>query len=100
MTKLGGRKLCFAAACLILAAAIDLTTDRGLSQNLMMLMMFLVGAFTAGNVGSKVATKGAPSGNQDENMNKMLDVVKQNSEQVQTANKRVNVIIEALKGNQ
>lgn len=67
--KIGGRKTVMALICLVAGAAIDLTTDRGLSENLMILMLSIVGLYTTGNVASKIAAarpkggagSGAPS---------------------------------------
>lgn len=53
LDKIGGRKLAVSVLCLAAGVAIDLTTERGLSENLLYLMVGIIGTFTAGNVASK-----------------------------------------------
>jgi len=53
LDKLGGRKMAIAIISLIAGVIIDLTTTRGLSQNLMYLMLGIIGTFSITNVASK-----------------------------------------------
>lgn len=50
---LGGRKTIIAVGCLVAGAAIDIVTERGLSTNLMSLMMAIVGLYSTANVLTK-----------------------------------------------
>lgn len=59
LSKIGGRKMAITLVCLGAAVAIDLTTGRGLSENLMMLMITIIGTYTAGNVTAKFLGRGA-----------------------------------------
>lgn len=74
MEKLGGRKTVMALICLIAGVAIDLTTNRGLSQNLLYLMMFIVGAYSTANVVNKGVVGRAIQNDEDKASN--LDIVK------------------------
>lgn len=54
--RLGGRKLTITFIVLSAGVAIDLATERGLSENLMYLMMAIMGAYVTGNVVNKRVT--------------------------------------------
>ena len=108
MDKIGGRKLVIAMVCLILGAAIDLTTVRGLSQNLLYLMLGIIGTFSVANVASKIATKKLVSSvTSDKGLVKrvdqgevaliaMADQMSKTQSLVQAANKRVAILTDAL----
>jgi len=49
ITKLGGRKVLMSV--LMIASGIGLDSTVGLSENMMTLMMTIIGAFVAGNIG-------------------------------------------------
>lgn len=53
--KLGGRKLVFTLLAISVGVAVDLFTERGLSQNLKELLIFVGGIYTIGNVGVNAA---------------------------------------------
>ena len=56
LNKLGGRKNALTLICLIAAVAIDLTTERGLSSNLLTLMLGISGLYNISNVFNKKVT--------------------------------------------
>lgn len=58
MARIGGRKLLISLIMLTCGVIIDLNTTRGLSQNLMYLMMMIIGTFSTMNVVSKKFSKG------------------------------------------
>ena len=60
--KFSSRKLIVTAICLIAGVVIDLYTQRGLSQNLLTLMIAIIGLYTGGNVVAKAFTR--PKGTQ------------------------------------
>ncbi len=56
--KLGGRKFVMTLLMISVATAIDLCTARGLSENMMMLLMSAAGIFITGNAAEYFAKKG------------------------------------------
>lgn len=52
-SKLKSRKLMIGFVVLAAGVAIDLTVDRGLSDNLLTLLIAILGIYVTGNVGSK-----------------------------------------------
>ena len=59
--KLGGRKTLITIICLAAGVAIDLATSRGLSENLLYLMIAIIGIYTGGNVITKKVSISAAS---------------------------------------
>ena len=60
LNRVGGRKTMMAMIALIAGVAIDLNTERGLSENLLHLLLFVIGSYSTANViakavGSKTA---------------------------------------------
>lgn len=52
-SRIGGRKFAITMICLALGVIIDLNTARGLSENLLYLMLGIIGVFVSGNVIAK-----------------------------------------------
>lgn len=113
--KFGGRKLAVSLICLVAGVAIDLNTERGLSQNLLYLMMFIVGAYSTANVLVKKTNSNAQSGQEagpsldkiaemDErqkqsemNLGSVINVVEMLQKQVDLANKRMAALLSGNK---
>jgi len=113
LAKLGGRKTMMAMIALAAGIAIDLATERGLSQNLMSLMMFIIGAYSTANViTKKVATTDKPSNSAEvdaitsevlnlrqgqqqveQYLSGMLSQIEEVQKQVDNSNKRVAALI-------
>lgn len=99
--KMGGRKTVMALLVLTAGVTIDLTVERGLSQNLMVLMLTVVGMYKVSNIANKVVAKGG-SGNKkvselERNLSQVAGAIAGLQKQVEASNKRVNAL---LKGQQ
>lgn len=107
ISKLGGRKTVMSVAAMIAGIAIDLHTERGLSENLMYLLMFIIGAYSTANVVNKQVTKQEPvdidtdalndlkegQGYLEQNVSGIINVIENLQQQVDTSNKRVAALL-------
>lgn len=55
LTALTSRKFLFTLLVMLVALAVDMYTARGLSENFKQVLIYLVGIYTAGNVGTKLS---------------------------------------------
>lgn len=99
---MGGRKTVITLLVLVAGVAIDLSTGRGLSQNLMVLMLAIVGMYKVSNVATKMVNKSSGADNKkvtelEGNLTHVVTVLTGLQKQVESSNKRVNAL---LKGQQ
>ena len=112
MGKLGGRKVAITLLCLAAGVAIDLMTERGLSQNLLYLMLGIIGTYVTGNVISKKfnPTEGAQPQMFDNKVAERVDLieqyvsaldasVQQTNQNMDNTNKRIAAVATRLSGN-
>jgi hypothetical protein len=64
--EIGGRKTLITLLVIAVGCAVDLATERGLSQNLLALLGAVLGLYTAGNVVSKFSPEAAAVGPEQE----------------------------------
>ena len=114
------RKFLFTLLVMGVALSVDMYTARGLSDNFKQVLIYLVGIYTAGNVGSKLSyayeNKGSANSDGDpapislpDTSSKDLDEVKKTLEEINnvlssvvtssdTANKGLSFIIDKING--
>lgn len=107
MNRIGGRKVFFSIVVLAAGVAIDLSTERGLSQNLMVLMLSVLGMYATSNVVTKkISGNSAPQASVDnyvesqERLNEheqylsgIMTSVESLQKQVAASNQRVNALL-------
>ena len=108
LDKLGVRKLIVTLLCLGAGLATDLCTDRGLSTNLLTLMISIVGMYNGFNVlNKKIAPKGEDQSESDSQVTATVIQLEQNqsqiveqlitmAKQVELANKKASAALTVL----
>lgn len=94
LEAVGGRKFFLALLGLGIGVAVDLATERGLSENLMIFMISVVGAFGVTNVASKKVTNPSSSDSDESKVPAELEERIQRldemaAEQIQAASQRI-----------
>ena len=74
ISKLGGRKMILTVLCLVAAVVIDLKTTRGLSSNLLTLMIAVIGIYNTSNVLTKVTSKKTSAPSTNDTSKHILDI--------------------------
>jgi len=96
LDKVGGRKLLVTAVCLLAGVAIDLYTTRGLSANLLQLMIAIIGIYVTGNVLNKVAGRDAKGGVSREDANIVAGRIIEVEERIQQSEQYLNGMMTQL----